>query len=384
MSYNPFNPQQPARPDLFVGREPEILEFEKFLIQTEHGSPMNLAVTGNRGMGKTSLLKKFESLGREKNSLVLNLSNYEGNISRIEDLEEYVFSNLKNEFISRHAFSMEKVKGIMDSLSVKVEYGGASLSIEKKQIVAGLLSRKMLRVWEAIKDHHNSVVILIDEAESLEKIKALAFLREVFQRIQNDANYMVILAGKLNFPERMSESFSPLNRFFQCLKLKPFNKKEVKAHVEKKLSSVKLSIDDEVMDDIFTKSEGHPYVLTLMCYLIVDSLNGNEFRINKSVLKRAEKKINSRLGQDFFSPMHHPLTPKAKKILETICRNVKGVEFTFADVVKWTEMKRNQVSPYIQELHRKGILNKPERARYELFHGLFLEYMKASKHKSIA
>ena len=56
MRYNPFNPQQPARPDFFVGREPEIVTFEKFFTQTVQGSPMNMSITGNRGMGKTSLL----------------------------------------------------------------------------------------------------------------------------------------------------------------------------------------------------------------------------------------------------------------------------------------------------------------------------------------
>jgi Cdc6-like AAA superfamily ATPase len=52
--YNPFNPQQPAKPHFFVGREQERKSFETFLLQTIHSSPMNLAITGDRGMGKTS------------------------------------------------------------------------------------------------------------------------------------------------------------------------------------------------------------------------------------------------------------------------------------------------------------------------------------------
>ena len=77
--------------------------------------------------------------------------------------------------------------------------------------------------------------------------------------------------------------------------------------------------------------------------------------------------------------MHHPLSPRAKKILETLCKNVNETEFTFSDAVKWVGMEGNQVSPYIKELVIKGILNKPERARYSLFHGLFLEYVKKSQ-----
>lgn len=83
MRYNPFNPQLPARPNFFVGREPEITEFEKYLIQTTHGSPMNMSITGNRGMGKTSIMMKFEQIATDQGCLVVRLSNYEGNVKDI-------------------------------------------------------------------------------------------------------------------------------------------------------------------------------------------------------------------------------------------------------------------------------------------------------------
>ena len=71
MRVNPFNPQVPARPDFFVGREPEIIQFEKFLLQTINNSPMNMSITGNRGIGKTSILVKFEAVAKKENCLVV-------------------------------------------------------------------------------------------------------------------------------------------------------------------------------------------------------------------------------------------------------------------------------------------------------------------------
>lgn len=378
MRYNPFNPQQPARPDFFVGREPEITEFENFLGQTIHDSPMNMSITGNRGMGKTSVLVKFEELAREKKCLTLRLSNYEGNITNVVDFSDYVSSNLKREILSRKPLEgkMDKAHEWLKALKPTVAWKGISLSIEQKQVAQEMLRARLVKLWDEIKKDYDAAVILFDEAESLERVPGLlAFLREVFQRTP-PARYMVVLAGKLNFPERMSESFSPLNRFFPTQKLTPFSKDEIRIYVIKKLKSVGVYIDDEALKYIYGKSEGHPYVLVAMCYLLFDSLGQDEKRITKNVVLRAREKIQARLAQDFFAPMYHPLTPTAKEILQGIAKKARGIDFSFKESVEWTGKERNYLSPYIQELLRKGVLNKPERGKYQVFHALFLDYVR--------
>lgn len=379
MKYNPFNPQQPARPDFFVGRMPEIEEFERFLSQTMHGSPMNLSITGNRGMGKTSLLVKFEEIARNNGCLVLRLSNYEGNIHDIVEFSDYLASNIKREILARKSLQHGAMKALewAKSLKAAIHWNEIGITIEQKQIAQELLRERLLKMWAEVKKECPAIVILFDEAESLEKIEgSLAFIREVFQRLSTDANYMVVLAGKLNFPERMSESFSPLNRFFPCQKLSPLKYDDVESYAVKKLGMEGVKIDKNALDYLFKKSEGHPYVLVIMCYLIFDSLNDAENKINLELINRSKEKVNAKLVDDFFSPMYHPLTPRAKEHLRQIASHAKGKEFSFSEAVEWTETESSYLSPYIQELLRKGILNKPGRGKYEIFHELFLEYLK--------
>ena len=379
MLRNPFNPQQPAKPELFTGREQEITRFKKFLSQTSKGSPMNLAVTGNRGVGKTSLLKKFESIARSHGSIVLNLSGYERRMSETIDLEEYISENLKREFISRHPADVESIKEIIAGFKLTLGALGATLSVEKKKsIAAGLLRSKLLSMWTKIKKHHDSVVILIDEAESLEKTEeSLPFLREAFQRIQSEANYMIVLSGKLRFPEKLADLFSPLNRFFPCARLKPFNQEEATEYVKKNLSSEGLEIQDSALKSIYGKSEGHPYILTLICYILVDSLQDEETTISKSVFERCEEKILAEITDVFFYPIYHSLTPKAKKILRDILQNLHGREFNSQDATRWTKLEPSQLSPYLKELVEKSILDKPERGKYALLHNMLAECLKS-------
>ncbi len=380
MRYNPFNPQMPARPDFFVGREPEIKEFEHFLNQTIHGSPMNMSITGNRGIGKTSLLVKLEDIAKRNNCLTLRFSNYEGNIINIADFSDYVCANIKREILSRRPLE-STVGGLKDWISTlkpQISYNDITLGVEKQHVIQEMLRQRMSKLWNEVQKEYSAVVLLVDEAESLEKIDGiLPFLREVFQRLSNEAKYMIVLTGKLNFPERISESFSPLNRFFPSQKLKPFTIEEMRAYVRRKLQDVEITIDDIAIGAIAEKSEGHPYVLVAMLYTIFDSLKDDENKITLETIREATPKVDAQLAQDFFRSMYHPLTPKAKEIVHAITRNVGGVDFTFSEAVKWCGLKRSYVSPYIQELFRKGILNKPERAKYQIFHKLFVEYVKS-------
>lgn len=382
MRFNPFNPIQPARPDFFVGREPEITSFEKNIVQTMNGSPMNMAITGNRGMGKTSLLVKLEQLAKDQKCLVLRMSNYEGNIADIPEFCDYLTSNLKREILSKKPLGekFDQLQRWVATIKPTIGWNDINLSIEKKQVVQEVFRQRLLKLWGEMKGGFKCAVILIDEAESLEGVKGglLTFMREVFQRIENEAKYCIVLAGKFNFTERMSESFSPLNRFFPCNRLLALDKESMRTYILQRLATVNVGIDEKAIDYILRKCEGHPYVLVSICYLLFDALNEDENHITPDVVRRAEQKIDYRLGQDFFSPMFHPLTPKAREIIITIAKNAKALEFSFKDAVDWLKMPRNYVSPYIKELLRKGVLDKPDRGRYRIFHTLFLRYL-ASK-----
>lgn len=379
---NPFNPQQPARPDFFIGREPEVVQFEKFLSQTITDSPMNMSITGNRGMGKTSLLVKYEQIAKENRCLVIRLSNYEGNIKSILELCDFISSNLKSEILSKKPLS--KLTEWIKTIKPTIEWNDMTFTIDKVSIAQELFRTRLIKLWDETKGDFKAIVILIDEAEAMEKVPgALPFLRETFQRVSTDANYMVVLAGKLNFPERTSESFSPLNRFFPVQKLKPFSEWEIRSYLVRKLSQTEMRIDEYATNYLIRESEGHPYVLVAMCYLLFDSLREEEGIINEELITKADQKVKQQLSQDFFSPMFHPLSKKAKEVLLKIARNTKSLEFTFKEAINWTNIGSEYLSPYILELFRKGILNKPERAKYKIFHTLFLKYLKESDEQKL-
>ena len=56
MKINPFKPNYPVQPGMFIGRIKEVERLESQLFQTKAGQPTNFLITGERGIGKSSLL----------------------------------------------------------------------------------------------------------------------------------------------------------------------------------------------------------------------------------------------------------------------------------------------------------------------------------------
>ena len=54
--YNPFKPNSPVFSGMFVGREQEIRRIDEILFQTKEENPTHILITGERGIGKSSLL----------------------------------------------------------------------------------------------------------------------------------------------------------------------------------------------------------------------------------------------------------------------------------------------------------------------------------------
>lgn len=57
---NPFRPNSPVNPGMFVGRIDELNRLESHLVQARAGNPSNFMITGERGIGKSSLLNYFK------------------------------------------------------------------------------------------------------------------------------------------------------------------------------------------------------------------------------------------------------------------------------------------------------------------------------------
>ena len=90
---NPFQPGQPVPPGIFAGRFQQLNEISSCIFQTAVSNPQNILITGERGIGKTSIAMVTKAIAEreiiwkegflDKPLLVVNVSIQENTPSEI-------------------------------------------------------------------------------------------------------------------------------------------------------------------------------------------------------------------------------------------------------------------------------------------------------------
>ena len=268
---NPFRPNSPVAPGMFVGRLAQVQALEEALLQTRAGRPKGFMLTGERGIGKTSLLQYFKWVaqghigiadGDEVNFLVVELdldasSTDIGLIRRVElglkrelSKTEPARSFLSNgwEFLKRvEAFGVSLCDGerVMDPESLHDEFAH-SLAVTASRIAEADASS----VFGA---KYDGVLLLIDEADNAPKSLRLgAFLKLLVERVQRHGceRLTIGLAGMPTLREVLREGHPSSPRIFDELQLDILSRDESSMVIDRVLSEAntenteKTKIDD--------------------------------------------------------------------------------------------------------------------------------------------
>lgn len=285
---NPFAPNSPVAPGMFVGRLPQVEALEHALLQTRAGRPKGFMLTGERGIGNTSLLQYFKWVAQGRipiggsdtvNFLVVQLdldssSTDVGLIRRVE-------LGLKREF-SKADPALSFLKKSWEFLQ-RLEACGVSLRESEPDTdsetlydeFAYSLARTTSRISEpdaasVFGAKYDGVILLIDEADNAPKSLRLgAFLKLLSERVQRAGcnRLMIGLAGMPTLREVLREGHPSSLRIFDELPLDTLSRHEVSQVIDRALEEAnreneeQTTIDEEGREFLIHFSEGYPHFI---------------------------------------------------------------------------------------------------------------------------
>jgi Cdc6-like AAA superfamily ATPase len=289
MNYiNPFEPNAPINPGMFVGRIPELDRLESCLLQTKAQRSMSFMITGERGIGKTSLLSYIKYVatgyipvnGKELNFLVIDVdveksTTFFGLIKKIEiALRRELNKTEKGRAFFNDAWQFLK----------RVEAAGFKLNSDSSSEVSETffeefsysLADTILRVTSA-KEHkgqldanYDGVMILIDEADNASKELELGvFVKLTLERLQKAGikNLMFGIAGLPNLKKLLYDSHPSSLRVLEDIELLRLSNDEIKRVIAlcmeeaKTLNEKTFLFSDDAEDAIIDFSEGYPHFI---------------------------------------------------------------------------------------------------------------------------
>jgi len=380
---NPFNPFGPANPEQFAGRSLELQELSRRLSSTVAGTPQHSAIMGERGIGKTSLLRKFQEIAHSQNCIVARVDLYPG-VRDLEQLLVHLHEELRKSCVSYYGLlgkRFETVRNFLENYSVTLPIIGGGIERIQQRSLENSFKDRLLTIWSKVREKASAVVLMIDEAEKLSQIAgALEYLRNTFSRLGEDrALYCLMISGKTGLFQVVAEVFSPLERFFQPITLTPFTEVEVSELLEKATVRTGIRFDDEVKREIARSSEGHPYVVQVFGYCLFDAAtNSNMQVVSKELLDATSPRIYGILETQLFDRRIAEGVGRSKHKLKIIKKLAQARQdtYSFTEIEKLTGIRKKQgLGVYLTQLVEAGCLRKdPSTGMYSFFMKIFKKF----------
>lgn len=377
---NPFSAEHPVPPPRFAGRNKQIKDFEMFLDDTIGGNPKNIAVLGDWGIGKTSLLWKFKHIA-ENRGCVGTIIQLDRSITSYATLLETIIHNLVSDAKHKRGLS-SKIIDTLDTLSLTIKYGGFRVGIKKGEDVTPSTIKFEDDITKIYKQMDTPFLIMLDNVEEIFRLEGSLFsLRNIFQMLQSikgNIRCMLIIAGKESLFRDIMSGSEPVARFFWAVGLKQFKEDETKEAVMRALKDTGVVFNDEVISMIHEKSKGHPYFVQAISYVLYRNATSNNVGVKD--FEQNYKDVVNFLGFRLFKSLFDSITKTEQKILLGFLKSDEKV-LTNKELKKFTEM--DNVNTFLKRLneHPIPLILKEERGKYKLFHPLFKEYLKSESEK---
>jgi hypothetical protein len=376
---NPFSPQHPAQPNQFAGRHSELDYFRSTALNSAKmptPAPLNYAVLGTWGLGKTSLIYEYrqialEELRKATNCVTLHCALSPQSCRSWEAFSASLLTAAKSKEVNATKTIKSRVTNEISKWQPNFNIGILGAQRRGDNNAADLLTN-LSELWQAHLEPCGTDIafILLDDLHYFpikSEESAYLTLRSTFQELVNQGcNYSLIVTAHSNLFTELAEVAEPLLRFFKTSELQPFTMDEAKEAVERRLAISKdLRIDDTVIERAWERTAGHPYLLMFTFYELLQKLEDAR-RVKEDDFSACWSHIESLLGQTLFKQKFQSASEKERELLVKIAKShdeaVSPKSFHAPNVL-------------FTRLEQKELLIHEDRGSYSLFHPLFKEYL---------
>ena len=263
---SPFTPGKPVPVEYFIARSKEIERLERAIRQTSSGRNENIFITGERGIGKSSLAGFIRYLA-EKEYDFIGAHCFLGGVRDLEGMIRVIFQRLLQETSDRSIFDSLKnvfgkyIKGIT-LFGVGIEF--TTDRSELRTLLDNFLP-VMRKVNETIKDHKKGMMLILDDLNGISDISEFAqFLKSFVDELATSRYSLPLLIILVGIPERRENLIRhqpSVARIFDIIDLSPMNEDESKEFFNNMFNKQNISLTSQALSLMVNLSGGFPMLM---------------------------------------------------------------------------------------------------------------------------
>ncbi|MBI4655536.1 MAG: ATP-binding protein [Elusimicrobia bacterium] len=365
---SPFYPGQPVPVDFFIGRLNEIQKITRAATQVELGKPQAVFLTGEYGIGKSSLAG-FMRYYSEKNNHLIGIHILLGGADTIDELATKTVEAVINSQVYQTTIA-EKIRNALSKYIGGPELFGFKINFEALKADAPNLSHGYLpflrNLFNRLKeDGIKGVMLILDEINGIAGNPQFAhFIKALVD--ENALNkeslpLMLMLCGVEERRREMIRHHQPIERIFDIVEIKPMDNNEMKDFFNKSFDSASMKVQDAAMDLLCHYSAGFPKIMHIIgdnvFWLDKDGFVNEDDAFN-GILIAAEEIGRKFVDQQIYSAL------RSQDYL-TILKKLGKAQFDLSFNVKDMEQglsaaEKNKFNNFLQKMKRLNVLKSGE------------------------
>ena len=373
MKNNPFRKRTGILPSYFTGRENELNELKKIYNSTKMGVPGHLILYGPKGIGKTSLLLKFQ----EK-------------ITNLDDVYSVRIPLIEGDFEDIYSLIIEKCSDTLDinighfwekisSLGINIPFiGGVSVSREIPKTSPAVAFEKILNViYDELGADNPVLILLFDDLQRImsndETMKILSILQNALVELNlKGKNIMFVATGSEDIFNKIQDKLDSAVRIFEPYLIGPLSYGEVCDAINIPAEEQSVAFEEDVLKEIYELSNGIPYYMQILAYSCFEE-NNDDDKVTMVEFEKASVYALNILAQREFKSLFSKSTTEERKILCLMAESDKTIlSYSY---IKENANLNSEPSALLKNLVNKNMIIKPSRGKYKLKNNLFKLYL---------
>lgn len=385
---DPFSPNRPIDDPLrFTGRREQVEEVVDSLYQVAHGNPKHTIITGDRGIGKSSLLLQTRFLAQGDNRLSERLSIYLG-------LEKHTFATAwhdcdKGQGVRDLVRGLSRdIEGKLTKIIGKIDFKmnifdvlEVGRNIQQSEIISDLVAAFVSDATNAFSrlqaKGHAGLIFFIDEIDRADASSGIAsFFKLATERLSREGQHRIAFfaAGITGAIQNLEEEHASIVRTFRDVPIPRWTKPESDELLKIGFDSVGVSYDPGLFTRIFQLSAGFPEPIHLLGSEILSVDEDNHLDMDD--LEKARIKLVTDVRRNKLERLLKSAgSGKYQSILRAMA-NYNGPNVPLSHISAEIGYEQNQYSTNMATLVERGILSRMDKGIYCFVDPLLKEYIR--------
>lgn len=386
---NPFTPHQPIDPEYFAGRVDEVQKINAALNQTRHAKTQHVLVTGERGIGKTSLALYARYLARQPNQLFGTDFRFATAYYPVE--KNQGLTDICRGLTAKLADQMER--GLAEKYFERLQRLGLHFAVQipglgevavtkpgeaKPEVyLQSDFVRALREFWDQAKAHYNGVLLIIDELHNLQTFGGLgSFFKVVSESwaVEGYRQIMFMVIGLRHITTEISEDDQSAPRIFTYVELNRMTEEESIGILNRCLQDTGKKFEDDAAKIVAARSGGFPYFLHQLGYdaFEVDT----DGSIDRKDVSAGLIKSLVQFERMFFGKMYKSVEGKQKQKIVDELAEANNVPQPASELEHKLRIKN--VHQYLRSLEEDGLVERVD-GRFRLSSDLLAIYIRLFK-----